>query len=264
MLRRALRAVGLLGVAREVRERAIAARAWRRNAALRRAGAPDGWPLPPGLLVHRVGGTPELRWYLDSGRLAASSIEESLRRHGAQIATAAAVLDFGCGCGRLLRHWAKLPARLHGCDYNAQLIAWCRRHLRFTEFQTNALAPPLPYPDESFDLITALSVFTHLSADLQLPWLRELRRIIRPGGYLLLSLHGRRYLPDLTPEERDRFERGDLVVREGEAAGTNRCGAYHPERYVRERLADGFVLLEHQPEGARGNPHQDLVLLRRG
>src|SRR6185436_17603491 len=85
MLRRALRAVGLLGVARAARERLIAARAWRRNAVLQRAGAPDGWPMPPGLLVYRVSGTPELRWYLDSGALAASSIEEGLRRHGVEI-----------------------------------------------------------------------------------------------------------------------------------------------------------------------------------
>lgn len=167
-------------------------------------------------------------------------------------------------CGRVLRYWASVPGEVHGCDYNARLVDWCRQALPFARLQVNGLTPPLPYADTTFDLVYALSVFTHLSADLQLPWVRELRRIIRPGGYLLLSLHGRRYLPDLTPEERDRFEHGDLVVREGEAAGTNRCGAYHPERYVRERLADGFVLLEHQPEGARGNPHQDLVLLRRG
>lgn len=262
MLRGALRAVGLLSVARDIRERAIAARAWRRNAEIRRARAPDGWPLPPGLLVHRVAGTPEVRWYLDSGRLAASSIEGSLRRHGAEVTTRLSILDFGCGCGRLLRHWAKLKARLHGCDYSAPQVDWCRRHLGFARFETNSLAPPLPYPDAAFDLIAGLSVLTHLSEPLQLLWMAELRRVLAPGGLLALSLHGRASLDKLAPAERAAFEAGRLVVQHAAEAGSNRCAAYHPERYVREALARELLLLEHVPQGARGNPPQDLVLLR--
>ena len=41
------------------------------------------------------------------------------------------------------------------------------------------------------------------------------------------------------------------------------CGAYHPEIYVRERLARGFQVVEFVPEGAAGNPYQDAYLLRR-
>ena len=60
-----------------------------------------------------------------------------------------------------------------------------------------------------------------------------------------------------------RFERGELVVRWSDLAGTNLCSAYHPERYVRETLAQGFDVSTIEPEGARGNPTQDLIVLRR-
>jgi SAM-dependent methyltransferase len=121
----------------------------------------------------------------------------------------------------------------------------------------------LPYADGQFDFIYALSVFTHLPEAQQRPWIRELRRVAAPGAHVLLSLHGESYVPDLTAEEKQHFVSGRLVVRAGEAAGRNACGAYHPPSYVREVLADGFRLVDHLPEAALGNPHQDLVLLRK-
>ncbi len=109
----------------------------------------------------------------------------------------------------------------------------------------------------------ALSVFTHLTDELQLAWRDELRRVLRPGGRLILTTHGRSYLPRLDTDERTRFERGELVVRWSDLPGTNLCSAYHPEPYLRDTFADGFAFVELEPEGARGNPTQDLVLLRR-
>ncbi|HKI92810.1 MAG TPA: methyltransferase domain-containing protein, partial [Gaiellaceae bacterium] len=142
-------------------------------------------------------------------------------------------------------------------------IAWCRENLSFARFEQNGLEPPLAFSDESFDLVYALSVFTHLTAELQLAWRDELRRVLRPGGHLLVTTHGRSYLPRLVGDERKRFEAGELVVRWGEVAGSNLCSAYHPERYLHETFAEGFELVRLEPEGARGNPTQDLVLLRR-
>jgi SAM-dependent methyltransferase len=124
--------------------------------------------------------------------------------------------------------------------------------------------PPLAFESESFDLVYALSVFTHLTAELQLAWRDELRRVLRPGGFLLVTTHGRSYLPRLDDEESERFGRGELVVRWGDVAGSNLCSAYHPEPYLRETFAQGFALLQLDPEGAKGNPTQDLVVLRKG
>jgi SAM-dependent methyltransferase len=225
--------------------------------------ADDGLPLPPRRLIVSVAGTPDRRWFLESGRLAADSIRELAARHGRPVEQADAMLDFGCGCGRVLRRWRDLRGiDLAGSDANEAAVAWCRANLRFARFATNDLEPPLPFGTDEFDLVYALSVLTHLTEPLQRAWLRELGRIVRADGLLLLSTHGEAYLERLSPEERLRFERGQVVVRWGEAAGSNLCAAFHSRRAL-EKLTTGFELVEFVPEGAKGNPHQDLAVLRR-
>lgn len=93
--------------------------------------------------------------------------------------------------------------------------------------------------------------------------MRELRRLTAPGGYLLISTHSRAYLNQLGPEGREDFPENRLVVRHPEVAGTNQCGAFHREEYVRAQLAGGFEVLEFIPEVAKGNPGQDVYLLRK-
>ena len=50
-----------------------------------------------------------------------------LERNSVSLPEVGAVLDFGCGYGGIIRHWADLPVEIHGCDYNPVLIDWCRR-----------------------------------------------------------------------------------------------------------------------------------------
>ncbi len=235
---------------------------WRNRRYLRDRGAGPPVP-PPGLLV-RVAGSPDVRWFLEGGELARRSITDALGRQGVAPGDVDAVLDFGCGCGRVARHWPEVTgAVVTGVDYNPELVAWCQRNLPFGAFAVNDLAPPLACAGGSFDLVYALSVFTHLPEDLQHAWIDELARVLRPGGYLLLTVHGERYRPELTDAERAAFDRGELVVRHATVAGTNRCTTFHPPGYVRERMQRGMALVEHVPEGAAGNPFQDQVLFRK-
>ena len=238
-------------------------RAWRyelrETAPIVPAGEP---PVPPARLVFRVAGTLDRGWFLDSGLRAAQSIRGTLADHGVSIEALSSVLDFGCGCGRVIRHLQHLPGDIHGCDQDAAAVRWCRRNLRRASFSVNTVEPPLPYRNEQFQLIYALSVFTHLPARLQQGWMHELWRVLAPGGYLLLSIHGAAYLDVLSEDERKDFQAGRLVVRDG-PPGSNACAAYHPEQYVREVLARGFSLLDFVVEGAIGNPRQDLLLLRK-
>ena len=256
-LLRFLQRLGLLGAAYRMYERLKALRG-RETVSV----ADDGLPVPPARLRVRVAGTADPEWFLESGRLAEESIRARLGRQGIAVEEVGALLDFGCGCGRVTRRWRALEG-VHGSDMNAEAVAWCRANLPFGRFETNGLAPPLAFADDSFALVYALSVFTHLTVDLQRAWLRELRRILRPGGLLLLTTHGRAYLDRLSHEERERFDAGEVVVRWEDVAGTNLCSAYHPERALREDLAEGFAFLELEPEGALGNPHQDLSVLRK-
>jgi SAM-dependent methyltransferase len=218
----------------------------------------DGPPLPPRRLMVRVAGTADADWFVRGGRAAYDAIAAHI-----PLDEVGAVLDFGCGCGRVLRYWCDHPGMVCGTDQDAGAIDWCADNLPFAHVGRNDLAPPLAYDDESFDLVYALSVFTHLTVELQAAWRDELLRVLRPGGRLLLTTHGTSYVPRLEPDERARFERGELVVRWGDLPGSNLCSAYHPERYLRDTLAQGFELVEIDPEGALGNPTQDLVVLRR-
>jgi SAM-dependent methyltransferase len=224
-----------------------------------------GLPVPPPRLRIEVAGTAGLQWFLDSGRQQAGIIRSAAERNGAPLESAGSLLDFGCGCGRVLRHWAGLegPA-IHGSDYNERLVGWCAANLPFVTASVNELAPPLRYEDEQFDLVYAISVFTHLPHDLERAWIDELGRITAPGGLLLLTTHGDSYADRLDADERATYDSGEPVVRWPGVAGSNLCTTFHPESYVRTRLAPGLELLEHTPDGGTlGSREQDLVVFRK-
>jgi SAM-dependent methyltransferase len=254
MKRRLLRALDRLGLI------GPAFRFWEWTVALRgrRVEAADGLPLPPRRLMVRVAMTADADWFLRSGRAGYDAIATHV-----PLDEVSSVLDFGCGCGRVTRWFASFDGAVAGSDLSAPAIDWCRHNLPFGTFEQNGLAPPLSFEDERFDLVYALSVFTHLTEELQVGWRDEVLRVLRPGGVFLLTTHGESYVPRLDEGERERFARGELVVRWGDVPGTNLCSAYHPERYLRETFARGFTFVELEPEGARGNPTQDLVVLRK-
>ena len=100
---------------------------------------------------------------------------------------APAILDLGCGTGgnlALLRR--ELPqARLHGADLHPLAIALARDRHAGALCRTSANA--LPYRDEYFDAVLALDVFYALEVD-EAAALRESRRVLKPGGLLLVNL----------------------------------------------------------------------------
>jgi SAM-dependent methyltransferase len=147
---------------------------------------------------------------------------------------------------------------LHGCDRNAAAIAWCRDHVD-AEVAVNELAPPLHYPDGMFGLVWSISVFTHLPKPLQEPWALELRRVLRPDGVLLVTTHGPSLRGKLTRRERERFERGELVVRAPRAAGSY-CNTFHPPDYLEKLFAvAGLRLFSYEDRVMHG---QALAVFR--
>src|SRR2546422_11471589 len=96
-----------------------------RNLQLRRHGAPDGLPIPPGRFVFLVAGGADIGGFLQLGKAAADSMRSALTAVGRPWESLSNVLDWGCGCGRVLRHFYEAPGpQLYGCDYNRALIAW--------------------------------------------------------------------------------------------------------------------------------------------
>lgn len=157
-----------------------------------------------------------------------------------------AILDFGCGAGRAIRQFPNLKkplkkAKVCGTDINREQINWCRRNLLFAEFEVNQPYPPLTYSNEKFDFVYTFSVFTHLTESQQYVWINQLSRVLKPGGYLLITTCGESYFETLTENEKEQFREGRLVVRHGDLAGI-------PSTYAEcIALAEGFDLIHFSP-----------------
>jgi SAM-dependent methyltransferase len=214
-------------------------------------------PLPPPRLRTLVAGTPSVEHFLQSGKLSADAVRSAAASVGC---TPTTVLDFGCGCGRTIRHWPQ-TVTLYGCDTNADLVDWCRRNLTFATFSVNGPMPPLEYPTGSFDLVYAISVFTHLTEPSARAWMAELTRILAPGGILVVTTHGDSLAAEaLGRRERAAYAAGHIVVTYPQSEGENLCAAYHPVGSV-AALAPGLEHVLHRPQALEA--HDIHVLARR-
>ena len=219
-----------------------------------------GLAIPPPSLCFAVSANYDIEYFLRTGAQGAESITRILSRNGRPIGNFRSLLDFGCGCGRITRHLVHLDnASITGVDVDTKLVDWARRRLPFGRFLANGMRSSLPFSDGEFDFVFAISVFTHLREDLQRHWMAELMRVLHSDGVLLLTVKGENWQVELKQEQIDRFRNGQLVVVEPENAGSNYCGAYHPQNYVLSELARGLRLLEHEPCGSK-DTRQDFYL----
>jgi hypothetical protein len=122
----------------------------------------------------------------------ADMIVDALMSAGVEIGSLSAALDFGSSSGRVVRVLAAAFPEIHwrACDPNEPAIAWARENLGGIEFFVSPQAPPLPLPGESQDLICAISIWSHFGPRLGIRWFEEMRRVIRPGGWLVCTTHG--------------------------------------------------------------------------
>ncbi|MBZ0112386.1 MAG: methyltransferase domain-containing protein [Thermoanaerobaculia bacterium] len=196
------------------------------------------------------------------------------------------LLDFGCGCGRLLRFPAAVDRwEACGVDANYQLAGWTRDNLPSAEVHRVPPAPPLPLSSSSFDLIYCLSVFSHLPEKRALESLAELHRLLRPGGVLVMTTHGVRALEiianSVLHQEMIQISAGQAEeMREGlsrEGFIYQRCSdsvidiadvgddygnCFVDVSYITKNWAvNGFEQCEFLPGGLRG--WQDVSVLRR-
>lgn len=101
------------------------------------------------------------------------------------------IFDFGCASGRVIRHFATHgnQSEIWGSDINARHIRWLAEFLPQNVVPiANHCIPTLPISDNSMDLVSAFSVFTHIDT-FETCWLAELRRILKPGGIAYLTVH---------------------------------------------------------------------------
>lgn len=223
-----------------------------------------GFPVPPAHLVFDANNTVCWSSYLEGGRASAEIISNIFGRHSS--GKAARLLEWGCGPGRIIRHLPDLlgaDTEIFGSDYNPESIEWCRMNIRGVTFVENRLAPPLPFDDAFFDCVYGASVLTHLSEEMCKDWVRELGRVTRENGIIVLTTKGETQQARLLERERRKLRNNVPVFRGRAEEGKKMFDTILPTGYVKSVLFADLVLLEHVSAKESPSHHgQDLWVLR--
>ncbi len=98
------------------------------------------------------------------------------------------VLDLGCGNGRFYEFFKNKDINYIGIDNSEKLIEIAKKRFSGTNFQV-ADALNLPFPDNYFDKVYAIAVLHHIpSKEFRLQFLREVKRVLRQKGLLILTI----------------------------------------------------------------------------
>jgi ubiquinone/menaquinone biosynthesis C-methylase UbiE len=244
-------------------------------------------PFPP-LELRQITAAPDLPEFLWTGLVDMDRIitlYEKVANHPNM--ESPTILDFGCGCGRMVRFLNNTSASktIHACEVNPDHVGWCRDNLNNVKVSQCDVLPPLPYQDQMFDLIYGLSVFTHLSESHAAQWLSEMKRVLKRDGILIVTIHGLTALntikdstlhqqmfnlnSELAGQTIEKFQKKPFVyfkydqnTIELAKAGDEYGNAFiHPD-YIYENWAKaGFKVLEVISGGLRN--WQDIVILQR-
>jgi len=246
--------------------------------------AEDPYPLPTTADREGYHGDRHYDYWL-SGLKDYLLLKHTLRSCGAPaLLQQGSVLELGCATGRVLRHLLchETSADLWAVDINQRYIEWIRRFLApsLHVFQ-NSILPQLPLEDNSFSLVYAFSVFTHIDA-FELAWLAELRRILRPGGMAYLTIHTERTWNSMNPNRalyhdilimkdyiaecrvcpemfRSPMPRERMVL-SWQTAAVNNAILFHSMDYIRNTWGRFLDVIDIQLEG---HEYQDVVVMRK-
>ncbi|MFH2001710.1 MAG: class I SAM-dependent methyltransferase [Planctomycetota bacterium] len=179
-------------------------------------------------------------------------------------------LDWGCGPGRLTKHIIDLLPHTHvyGTDIDKEAVEWAGNNLK-GRFQSCKQDPPLDYPDDLFNMVIAISVFTHLTQRHQRLWLEEMQRIIKPGGILVATTHGPfagRWVFPRVGEFDKVFKKGFFDGLADDAMGEIASSGYYRTTfqdytYTRKAWGRYFEIIDYI-EGGMDN-FQDIYILRK-
>jgi len=229
-------------------------------------------PVPPARLRHRVHGSLDRQSFLTMGRDAAQNIRDLLATVERKMSSFQRVLDFGCGSGRVLRHFLNevtTSPQLFGTDIDPEAIGWCQQNIPRVHWSINGYMPPTSFQGNTFDLIYANSVFTHLDETFQNAWLGELQRIAQPGGIVLLTVHGEYSCQTMSASVQNAIRsQGFFYDMIGPTGRFQLNGlpdfyqtSFHTEDYIKREWSKYFEVLRIVDRAI--NDHQEAVLLRK-
>ena len=221
--------------------------------------------LPPASLRYAVSDTTSRRSFRRAGQCAAQAIVAAPTSFEPDAVGMVRFLDFGCGCGRVAAPLLDLCPRiaLTGIDIDVRAIDWCRSNLR-GDFRYADPAGMLPLPAEAFDIVYAINVFTHLDERRQLASVAEILRVLRPGGFFIVTTCSPQLIiangnADEAMHESLR-NRGFAFVSVRGGTRFNDDYSYQSHEYLQSAWSPGLELLRHHPFGL-GN--RDLAIFRR-
>jgi len=155
--------------------------------------------VPPVEVVNQVQGRSksDVDTFLGTGYRDVVRYLDQMNDNGGDVLGMHRMLDFGIGTGRISLHFLPFNIERFGCDVNPVSVEWSRKTLGdFVDVRKSEFDPPLPYDDASFDLIIANSVFTHIPYTAQPGWIEEFSRLVKPGGFVLVTIHDFNKLPE--------------------------------------------------------------------
>ncbi len=220
--------------------------------------------LPPDYLIYESFTLNYQKYYtesIDTAQWLASHFSKHI------VLTNIKILDWGCGPARIIRHLPTVignGCEYYGTDYNQQTIEWCLKNIPGIHFNNNSLEAKLPYPDNFFDVIYGISIFTHLSESMHYEWYNELCRVLKTGGIMFLTSQGDNFRIKLTDNELATYNQNKLVVRGKVKEGHRTFSAFQPKGFMKHLFA-GVEILEHietMPEKGKGLP-QDIWIIRK-
>ncbi len=120
-------------------------------------------------------------WWHVAKRKAAKTF---LKQYGGPIA-GKKILDIGCGTGAMMEDLTVLEADVYGLDGSSEAVGFCQRR-NLKNIRLGNLERSLPFFNNFFSAITCLDVLEHITSDEKL--LAEIYRILKPGGFLVISV----------------------------------------------------------------------------
>ena len=212
-------------------------------------------PLVPLDLIEYVCGHRDFEEFMRSGMEVFQMLDLAALKHSKKhINGFNSILDFGCGCGRILRFLNKKGLNVSGCDINQKLIDYCKNSYEYCDTYNNDLFPPLKYKNNSFDLIYSFSVFSHLSIDVEKSWLEELLRVGAPGCLYLITIQGDWFIEktlspsEISYTEENGFYFKKIHTRSDESSDLNFPeyyeSSYKTSEYIRKNWSAYFEVLD--------------------
>jgi SAM-dependent methyltransferase len=125
-----------------------------------------------------------------------SEVKSYAAKLGRSLTPESQILDFGCGWGRIIRFFLKdvVPEKIYGIDVDPEMVDICRQTVRYGNYSTVKPQPPAGLADNTFDVIYAYSVFSHLSEAVHIQWVEEFSKILKPGGILIATTQSRNFI----------------------------------------------------------------------